>query len=147
MMSKIREAAQEITYVQDVGWHYPDNLQKCKWRYHYAASPKLWEPRSAQEVEAKEDHDFISVLARDSDANWMIILKIVRRRVQFKIDIGAEVTAVSRSNYRGLDRMPLQKPSRSLPCKISRTTVNCSRTVRGEGVTWYTKTFSNQLFS
>ena len=84
----------------------------CDRRSHYAAvcfSKTV--AASAQEVEA-EDQVFLGALISSSDTSWTSTLR--SRRVQFKLDTGAEVTASSETTSRPLGRIPLQKASNSL---------------------------------
>ena len=64
---------------------------------------------SAHEVEA-EDPAFLGTLINDSNTSN---LRIAGRRIQFKLDTGAEVTVISETTYDKLDKIPLQKSSRS----------------------------------
>lgn len=64
---------------------------------------------SAHEVEA-EDPAFLESLTNNSNTSWTSIL----RRIQFKLDTGAEVSGISETTYHKPDKTPLQKPSRSL---------------------------------
>ena len=68
---------------------------------------------SAHEVEA-EDPAFLGALTGNSDMNWTSTLRIAGKRIQFKLDTGAEVTAISETTYHKLEKIPLQKASRSL---------------------------------
>ena len=88
--------------------------RKCNKKGHYAT----WcfsktAAASAHEVEA-EDPAFLGALINSSDNSWTSNLRIAGKRVQFKLDTGAEVTAISETTYHKLDKIPLQKSSRSL---------------------------------
>ena len=52
---------------------------------------------SANEVQA-EDLAFLGALINNSDVSWTSNLKIAGRRIQFKLDTEAEVTAIFETN-------------------------------------------------
>ena len=61
-----------------------------------------------------EDSAFLGVLTGNRDTSWTTTLKIAGIRIQFKLDTGAEVIAISGTTYHKLDKIPLQKATRSL---------------------------------
>ena len=88
--------------------------RKCNKKGHYATCCfSKTAAASAHEVEA-EDPAFLGALINSSDNSWTSILRIAGKRIQFKLDTGAEVTAISETTYHKLDKIPLQKSSRSL---------------------------------
>ena len=66
-----------------------------------------------QEDEA-QDSAFLGPVTTESESTWNSTLKIARERIQFKLDTGAEVTAVSEATYRKLRDNNLQKAIRTL---------------------------------
>ena len=54
------------------------------------------------------------MLQGSSDSSWTSTLRIAGKRIQFKLDTGAEVTSISETTYQKLDKIPLQRASRSL---------------------------------
>lgn len=89
--------------------------RKCNKKGHYATCCfSKTVAASAQEVEA-EDPAFLGALTNNnSDTSWTSNLRIAGRRIQFKLDTGAEVTAISETTYHKLDKIPLRKSSRPL---------------------------------
>ena len=88
--------------------------RKCNKKGHYATCCfSKTAAASAHEVEA-EDPAFLGALINSSDNSWTSNLRIAGKRIQFKLDTGAEVTAISETTYHKLDKIPLQKSSRSL---------------------------------
>lgn len=88
--------------------------RKCNRKGHYAACCfSKTVAASAHEVEAQETA-FLGTLTSNGDTSWTSTLRIAGKRIQFKLDTGAEVTAISESTYQKLSKIPLQKPSRSL---------------------------------
>ena len=49
-------------------------------------------------------------------SSWFANISVLglSRTIRFKLDTGAEVTAISQKTYNNLPRIPLQKPSRAL---------------------------------
>ena len=89
--------------------------RKCNRKGHYATvcfSKTV--AALAHEVEVKEDPAFLGTLGSDTDTSWTSTLRVAGRRIQFKLDTGAEVTAISEATYHKLGRIPLQRASRSL---------------------------------
>ena len=88
--------------------------RKCNKKGHYAACCfSKTVAASAHEVEA-EDPAFLGTLTNNSNTSWSSTLRIAGKRIQFKLDTGAEVTAISETTYHKLGKIPIQKPSRSL---------------------------------
>ena len=88
---------------------------------------------SAHEVEA-EDPAF--------DISWTSNLRIAGRRIQFKLDTGAELTAISEATYHKLDKIPLQKSSRSLQGPAGQSLTILGQFTRRVS---YTKRSSNEV--
>ena len=57
---------------------------------------------------------FLDVIHTGNKAVWTATLKVNQQEVVFKLDTGAEVTAISETVYKSLDNISLQKPTRSL---------------------------------
>ena len=57
---------------------------------------------------------FLGSVSTDNETSWTTTLRVTGKRIQFKLDTGAEVTAISENTYRTLGRIKLQQPSRSL---------------------------------
>ena len=87
--------------------------RKCNKKGQYAACCfSKTVAASAHEVEA-EDPAFLEALTNNSDTSRTSNLRIAGRRIQFKLDMGAEVTAISEATYK-LDKIPLRKSSTPL---------------------------------
>ena len=67
-------------------------------------------------MESQQDSAFLGSLSGDNETadSWTTTLRVAGRRIQFKLDTGAEVTAISESTYQKLGHIRLQKSSRSL---------------------------------
>ena len=57
---------------------------------------------------------FLGSVSTDNETSWTTTLRVTGKRIQFKLDTGAEVTAISENTYRTLGRIKLQQPTRSL---------------------------------
>lgn len=76
----------------------------CKRKGHYATCCfSKTVAGSACEVEADDQ----GTLTNNSDASWTSTLKIAGKRIQFKLDTGAEVTAISEATYNKLGKILL----------------------------------------
>ena len=60
------------------------------------------------------DHWFLGALSDDSleDNKWRVQLKVSGKPVVFKIDTGADITAMSKSTFDSLPNQPKLHPSR-----------------------------------
>ena len=60
------------------------------------------------------DHWFLAVLSSDSpeDNKWRVQLKDSGKTVDYKIDTGADITAMSKSTVDSLSNLPKLHPSR-----------------------------------
>ena len=69
---------------------------------------------SARVVEADQESAFLGSVTEQNQVQWTTTLRIARKNVRFKLDTGAEVTAISEATYRTLGRIKLYPPKRSL---------------------------------
>ena len=53
-------------------------------------------------------------MSSEQDTAWTCTLLIDEKEISFKLDTGAEVTAISEETYRTLGGKPLEKPSKAL---------------------------------
>ena len=89
---------------------------KCKKKGHFSAQCFSKDvAATTNEEEAQQDAAFLGpVVAETNTTTWKNTLLISGKKVQFKLDTGAEVTAVSETTYRRLDRVTLQRATRPL---------------------------------
>ena len=93
---------------------------KCQKVGHFAAvcqSKLVNEVQRDDGVVAKGssfDHWFLGALSGDSleDTTWRVQLKVSGKPVVFKIDTGADITAISKSTFESLPNQPKLHPSR-----------------------------------
>ena len=69
---------------------------------------------SANSMESQQDSAFLGSVSADNETSWTTTLRVAGGRIDFKLDTGAEVTAISEKTYRTLGRLKLQQPSRPL---------------------------------
>jgi len=60
------------------------------------------------------DDNFLGAVDSKQKAQWLTELKVNERMVTFKIDTGAEVSAISETTLKQLQPVQLKKPSRNL---------------------------------
>ena len=83
--------------------------RKCNKKGHYAAVCfSKTQKASAHEVEA-EDPAFLGVLQGTNDSSWTSTLRIAGKRIHFKLDTGAEVTAISETTYYRWTKSPYRE--------------------------------------
>ena len=90
---------------------------KCKRKGHYSSQCfSKTVAATTQEGETQQDLDaaFLGPVIVENESTWMNTVRIAGEQSQFKLDTGAEVTAVSESTYRKLRGINLQKATRSL---------------------------------
>ena len=64
--------------------------------------------------EMELDMVFLDTLTLDANEYWKAKVEVNSTKLQFKIDTGAEVTAMSEKDYRGLGKVNLQPTSKIL---------------------------------
>ena len=60
-------------------------------------------------MEAQQDAAFLGPVTANRESIWTITLRVAGKRIQFKMDTGAEVTVISEATYRKLGRISLLK--------------------------------------
>ena len=53
-------------------------------------------------------------MSSNTDSAWLVTVHLEDKEVTFKLDTGAEVTAISEKSYNTLKRVTLKSPSKSL---------------------------------
>ncbi|KAL5476341.1 hypothetical protein EMCRGX_G026270 [Ephydatia muelleri] len=88
----------------------------CHRMGHFAAHCRT---RGLQTMQQKEsdsstamDSAYLAVVGQES--SWMVDIQLCGRNLKFKLDMGAEVTAISEAVYKTLGHVPLQKPTKML---------------------------------
>ena len=88
---------------------------KCKKRGHYSSQCY---GRSVDGIAASDHTDpdiaFLDTVSSNSNASWYSDVQLCGRKVRFKLDTGAEVTAISSKELEQLNGMTLEKPSKTL---------------------------------
>ena len=89
---------------------------KCKMKGYFGAQCFSKEVAATTHEEgAQQDAAFLGpVVAETKTTTWTNTLVIAGKKVQFKLDTGAEVTAMSKTTYRRLGQVTLQRATRSL---------------------------------
>ena len=96
---------------------------KCQKRGHFssqcfskkAATQHSVDTSSLNSTHSVEDTTtFLDVVQTGSDTVWNATIQLNQQRVTFKLDTGAEVTAISHTVYERLPNVKLQQSSRSL---------------------------------
>ena len=62
----------------------------------------------------RDDPFFIGAVTSDEEISWTVDIRVRQKTVTFKMDTGAEVTAISSETYEMLGRPKLTKPSKAL---------------------------------
>ena len=64
---------------------------------------------ATQKGDPKHDAAFLGPVTAESESTWTRTLRVAGKKIQFKLDTGAEVTAVTEATYHVLGRVNLQK--------------------------------------
>ena len=87
---------------------------RCKKRGHFKAHCQSKVAATTSELQA-DDLAFLGTLSAEGSSTWRSKVNLDRRDINFKLDTGAEVTAISESTYRQLHgHRRLQQPSKVL---------------------------------
>ena len=89
---------------------------KCKRKGHYSSQcfSKTVASASQDGEPHSQDAAFLGPVETENKNTWTSTLQIAGKDIRFKLDTGAEVTAVSEATYRQLKRVRLQKAHRPL---------------------------------
>lgn len=63
---------------------------------------------------AELDAAFLGAVTTNQESSWTISLLLGNREVPFKLDTGAEVTAITKEAYKNLGDVKLQSPTKAL---------------------------------
>ena len=88
---------------------------RCSKKGHYSrqcinAGAKPTKQASARELNL--DSAFLGTLSPEEQSSWSAEIKIKDQVIPFKLDTGAEVTAISEETYQQLGNIPLEKSTR-----------------------------------
>ena len=87
---------------------------KCKRRGHYGSQCLSKTVAELQPDESNLDSAFLDTLTQNSPETWRVKLKLANQTLEFKIDTGAEVTAISDAAFRALKGLKLDRPKKML---------------------------------
>ena len=87
---------------------------KCKRRGHYGSQCLSKTVAELQPDESNLDSAFLDTLTQNSPETWRVKLKLANQTLEFKIDTGAEVTAISDVAFRAFKRLKLDRPKKML---------------------------------
>ena len=74
------------------------------------SKPTKTSQASTAEVEVEEGAAFLGALSDGSSSSWRSTVSLNNKAVDFKLDTGAEVTAVSEETYKQVYGKQLQRP-------------------------------------
>ncbi len=86
---------------------------KCNRKGHYSAQC-LSKTVAAVTQEINLDAAFLGTVVSEQKSSWTIELLLGSKRTPFKLDTGAEVTAISEETYKTLPKVALQAPLKAL---------------------------------
>ena len=87
---------------------------KSKWRGHYGSQCLSKTVAELQPDESNLDSAFLDTLTQNSPETWSVKLKLANQALEFKIDTGAEVTAISDVAFRAFKALKLDRPKKML---------------------------------
>ena len=86
---------------------------KCNRKGHYSAQC-LSKTVAAAAHELSLDAAFLGTVVSKEESSWTIELLLGNKQIPFKLDTGAEVTAISEEAYRTLPKVSIQPPLKAL---------------------------------
>ena len=89
---------------------------KCKRRGHYGSQCLSKTVAELQPDESNLDSAFLDTLIQNSPETWRVKLKLANQTLEFKIDTGAEVTAILDVAFRAFKGLKLDRPKKMLYC-------------------------------
>ena len=89
---------------------------KCKKKGHFKAQcfSKTVATVSAAPKENRDQPGFLGVVTSSEEASWSVDIRLKRQIVTFKMDTGAEVTAINEGTHQLLGEPELRKPTKVL---------------------------------
>ena len=87
---------------------------KCKRRGHFGSQCLSKTAAEVQLDESNLDSAFLDTLSQSSTETWRVKLKLASQTLEFKIDTGAEVTAISDVAFRAFKGFKLDRPKKML---------------------------------
>ena len=87
---------------------------KCQNKGHFSSQCLTKSATDELTTETKEVDQFLGVVISNTDSAWLATVQLQDKGVTFKLNTGAEVTAISETVYRMLKGVTLQTPSESL---------------------------------
>ena len=70
--------------------------------------------RNVNAEDSQLDSVYLDSLTEDQCSTWSVPATVGQRTLTFKVDTGAEVTAISERAFQGLDEVLLKKPTKKL---------------------------------
>ena len=67
--------------------------------------------KATQELETV----FLEAVTKTGQSAWKVTVQVLGQPIQFKMDTGAEVTAINEDTFKRLSKVQLQRPTRRLP--------------------------------
>ena len=89
---------------------------QCKKKGHFRAQcfSKTVATVSAAPEENRDQAGFLGAVTSSEEASWSVDIRLKRQIVPFKMDTGAEVTAINEGTYRSLGEPSLRDPTKVL---------------------------------
>ena len=86
---------------------------RCRKKGHYGTQCRT-KHVSQVEAESTLESAFLDTVAANEELSWRAKVLVGSKEVEFKLDTGAEVTAISDNTYRSLEEEKLVKPTKTL---------------------------------
>ena len=102
----------------------------CNKKGHFGAQC-LTKRKQVAEVEGEVDTAFLGEVGSTQTKAWLSTLQLNTHKIQFKLDTGAEATAISMETYRTLKKPKLSTPKKTL-LGPSRQPLNCIGEFQGK---------------
>ena len=87
---------------------------KCKRKGHFSSQCLSKTVAEVEPDESYVDTAFLDTLSQNSSETWRVKLRLCGQMLEFKIDTGAEVTAISDAAFRTLRGPKLKSPKKTL---------------------------------
>ena len=85
---------------------------RCRKNRHFSSQ---WFTKTVSKVATIDPNPgFLDALTKEEGSSWTESINLNGRNITFKLDIGSEVTAISRKTFQKVQRPILERPTRSL---------------------------------
>ena len=87
---------------------------RCHKKGHFSTQCRTKDVRNVDAEDSQLDTAYLDSLTEDQCSTWSVLVTVGRRILTFKVDTGAEVTAISERVFQEFEGVVLEKPTKKL---------------------------------